>query len=87
VRSSRLLPATALLPGLAIGVIVAADLAVRRSMVLGLVVAAPLLAASGAGPWVTAGYGGALIAGILLVIADDAYAAGDPLHPACPPRP
>jgi phosphoserine phosphatase RsbU/P len=51
------------------------------SIVLGLVVVAPLLAANVTGPVITAGYGVvALVAGILLGIADDAYVEGDALH-------
>jgi sigma-B regulation protein RsbU (phosphoserine phosphatase) len=71
----------ALLPGLAILLVVMADVAVGRSMVLGLVVVAPLLAANLAGPWLTAGYGvAAFVVAILLGVADDAYVAGDRLH-------
>lgn len=70
-----------LLPGLVIAAVVVADLAVGRSIVLGLVVVAPLLAANVTGPVITAGYGVvALLAGILLGVADDAYVEGDPLH-------
>jgi phosphoserine phosphatase RsbU/P len=70
-----------LLPGLVIAAVVVADLAVGRSIVLGLVVVAPLLAANVTGPVITAGYGVvALVAGILLGIADDAYVEGDALH-------
>jgi phosphoserine phosphatase RsbU/P len=70
-----------LLPGLVIAAVVVADLAVGRSIVLGLVVVAPLLAGNVTGPVITAGYGVvALVAGILLGIADDAYVEGDALH-------
>jgi serine phosphatase RsbU (regulator of sigma subunit) len=78
-RAARL--ALAALPGAAIAGVVAADVAVGRNVVLGLVVVAPLLAANVAGPRVTAAYGAAaLIAGVLLGVVDDVYQPGDPVH-------
>lgn len=55
------------------------DLLLQRTIILGLLVIAPLLAANTAGPRVTAAYGAvALVLGGLLGIHDDAYSPGDP---------
>jgi hypothetical protein len=68
------------LPGLTIAVIVVADLQVGHSVVLGLVVVAPLLAANVAGPRVTAAYVAiALVVGALLGLAKHLYLSGEAL--------
>jgi phosphoserine phosphatase RsbU/P len=68
------------LPGLTIAVIVVADLQVGHSVVLGLVVVAPLLAANVAGPRVTAAYAAlALVVGALLGLAKHLYVSGEAL--------
>ena len=78
-RAARV--ALAVLPAVAIAAVVAADLSVGRSVVLGLVVVAPLLAANVAGPRMTAGYGAAaLVTATVLGLKDDAFDPGDPLH-------
>ncbi len=78
-RTTRL--ALAALPGVAIAGVAVADLAVGRSIVLGLVVVAPLLAANVVGPRLTAVYAVvALVTAALLGIYDDAYVPGDPLN-------
>lgn len=72
--------ALALLPGLAIAAVAVADLSVGQSVILGLVVVAPLLAANLAGPRVTAGYGLlAFLTAVVLGIADGVYVPGDAL--------
>jgi serine phosphatase RsbU (regulator of sigma subunit) len=75
-RAIRL--ALAALPGVAIAGVAAADLAVGRNVVLGLVVVAPLLAANVAGPRLTGVYGvAAFVAAALLGVYDGAYEPGD----------
>jgi serine phosphatase RsbU (regulator of sigma subunit) len=75
-RATRV--ALAALPGLAIAGVAIADLSVGRSVVLGLVVVAPLLAANVGGPRLTAAYAvAALVAGALLGVYDHAYEPGD----------
>jgi sigma-B regulation protein RsbU (phosphoserine phosphatase) len=77
-RAGRFLKA---LPGLAIVAIVASDLSVGDSIVLGLAAVAPLLASNVTGPWATAGYGlVALATALLLGVHNDAYRPGDPLR-------
>jgi sigma-B regulation protein RsbU (phosphoserine phosphatase) len=75
-RAVRL--ALAALPGLAIAGVVVADMSVGSSVVLGLVVVAPLLAANVAGPGLTAAYGvAAFVAAVVLGIIDDTFEPGD----------
>ena len=76
-RAVRLAIAT--LPAVAIALVVIADLAVGASMVFGLVVVGPLLAASVVGPRLTAFYGVvAFVAVALLGVVDRAYEPGHP---------
>ena len=75
-RTGRVL--LACLPAVAIVGVVLADMSVGASVVLGLVVVAPLLAANVAGPRLTAAYGvAALATAALLGVMDDAYDGGD----------
>lgn len=68
------------LPGLCVAVIIVADLVVGRSVVLGLVVVAPLLACNVAGPRTTAVYAVvAVVVAVLLGFADHVYVRGHPL--------
>jgi sigma-B regulation protein RsbU (phosphoserine phosphatase) len=70
-----------LLPGLAIAGVAVADLWVKGEVVLGLVVVAPLLAASVVGPGLTAAYAAlSLLVAVLLGVADGLYVRGDPLR-------
>jgi sigma-B regulation protein RsbU (phosphoserine phosphatase) len=69
------------LPAVAILVVTVADLAVGQSVVLGLVVVAPLLAANVTGPVLTGIYAVlALVTGVALGVHDDAYRGGDPTY-------
>jgi phosphoserine phosphatase RsbU/P len=78
-RAARL--ALVAMPGVAIAGVAAADISVGRNVVLGLVVVAPLLAASVTGPRLTAVYGAAaFVAGVLLGFPDDAYRPGEVLQ-------
>jgi phosphoserine phosphatase RsbU/P len=75
-RTGRVL--LACLPAVAIVGVVLADMSVGTSVVLGLVVVAPLLAANVAGPGLTGAYGvAALATAVLLGVMDDAYEGGD----------
>ena len=77
-RRSGLYPAG--LPAITVAVVIVADLLLTDTTVLGLVVAAPLLAANFSGPWATGGYGAlALATEALLGVADRVYVPGDRL--------
>ena len=68
------------LPAIAVAVVIVADLLLTDTTVLGLVVAAPLLAANFSGPWTTGAYGVlAFATETLLGITDNVYVPGDRL--------